>query len=163
VDLNLDSLAHDILQHLEESEFAVFHSTPGGLDRLQMVLWDSRRYPDYRMFLEVARQAGAKIVMFAADELSSDDLDSLKDQLDEIEISRDERRDYESRLRRFRVYEGRTCSLEVAFTVNGQCYVFDLQPEWYDEYVELEDEIIARLGEDEFEDDDTLGGYYSKN
>ena len=163
MDLNLDSLAHDILQHLEDSEFAVFHSSPGGLDRLQMVLWDSKRYPDYRMFLDVAHKAGVKIILFGADELSRADIDNLKEQLDDLELSRDERRDYESRLRHCRDYEGRTCTLEIAFSLDGRMYVYDVQPDWYDEFVDLEDEIISRMGDDDIEDDDTLGGYYSKN
>jgi hypothetical protein len=43
-------------------------------------------------------------------------------------------------------------------------YVYDTQPDWYDEFVDFEDEIISRMtDDDDFEEDDTLGGYYSKN
>lgn len=164
MDLNLDSLKHEVLQHLETSEFAVFRSSPGGLDRLQMVLWDSKRYPDYRMFLDIASKAGVKIVLFATDELESSDLDNLKDQLSELDLSREERRDFEARLRAFRAHEGRTCTLEIAYSIDGQMYVYDTQPDWYDEFVDFEDEIISRMtDDDDFEEDDTLGGYYSKN
>jgi len=91
------------------------------------------------------------------------DLDDLKEQMQECELSREERRDYESRLRALAKYEGRTCTLEMAFTVENRMYVFDVQPDWYDEFIELEDEILAHLAEEDGLDDDTLGGYYSKN
>lgn len=164
MDVNLDSLKHEILRHLEDSEFAVFRASPGGLDRPQMTLWDVKNYPDYRMFLGVARQAGVKVLIFGADELESSDLDDLKEQMGEVELSREQRRDYESRLRALAQYQGRTCTLEIAFSVDGRMYVYDVQPDWYDEFVDLEDEILSRLADEEdIGEDDTLGGYYSKN
>jgi hypothetical protein len=163
VDVNLDSLKHEVLQHLEDSDFALFRSSPGGLDRLQMVLWNVEQYPDYRMFLDAAHKAGAKVLIFGTDELESSDLDDLREQMEDLELSRDERRDFESRLRALAKYEGRTCTLEMAFSLEGRMYVYDVQPDWYDEFVQLEDEILARLTDDDDLDDDTLGGYYSKN
>ena len=52
MDLNLDTLKHEILEYLERSGFAVFQSRAGGLAGLPMVTWDCDRYPDYQMFLE---------------------------------------------------------------------------------------------------------------
>jgi hypothetical protein len=163
VELNLDLLKHEVLKYLEDEGFAVFHSSPGGLDRQQMVLWNSETYPDYRMFIDVARKAGGKIVLFATDQLESSDLDDLKSQIEECDLSRDDRRELESRLRAFRKYEGATCTLEIGFDHEGRLYVFDVQPDWYDEFVELEDEIVEHLTDDDDLDDEPLGGYYSKN
>jgi hypothetical protein len=36
MDLNLDTLKQEILEYLEQSEFAVFRSAPGGLEGLPM-------------------------------------------------------------------------------------------------------------------------------
>jgi hypothetical protein len=163
VDVNLDSLKHEVSQYLEDTEFAVFRCTPGGPGHPEMVLWDVKTYPDFRMFLEVARKAGARLILFGTDELESSDLDDLKEQLGECELSREERRDYESRLRALAKYDGRTCTLELGFSIDGRMYVYDVQPDWYEEFMELEDEILSRISEDEDLDDDTLGGYYSKN
>jgi hypothetical protein len=40
-----------------------------------------------------------------------------------------------------------------------------MQPDWYDEFLSAEDEIVSRMADDEGMDDDDepLGGYYSKN
>jgi hypothetical protein len=47
-------------------------------------------------------------------------------------------------------------------------YVYELQPDWYSEYLELTDELDIMLPHDHEEDeesdgDDGLGGFYSKN
>lgn len=163
MDLNLEPLKREILAYLDSSEFAVFHSRPGGLDALPMVLWDVERYPDYRMFLEVARKAGVKLVLFAASELEAADLDELKEQIEEADLTREQQREFQSRLRDLRAYEGVTCSIELAFDFNSRFYVYDLQPDWYNDFINLEEEIMAHIPDGEEDDDGSLGGYYSKN
>jgi hypothetical protein len=165
VDLNLDTLKREILGYLESAGMSVFRSTPGGLEGLPLVLWDSEKYPDYRMFLEVARGAGVKLIIFASAELEAEDLDSLTEQLGECELPRDERRDFESRIRKLRVHTGGTCTLELGFDLDGRLYVYEVQPDWYEEFLDLEEEITTNLGGDdeEFDGGDALGGYFSKN
>jgi hypothetical protein len=162
VDLNLETLKRDILAYIDSSDFAVFHSSPGGLEAMPLVLWDVERYPDYRMFLDVARKAGVKLVIFAAAEFQASDLDDLQEHIDEAELNREDKRVYLSRIRELRAYEGVTCSLELAFDYNSRFYVYDLQPDWYDDFANLEEEILELVsGEDD--EDESLGGYYSKN
>jgi hypothetical protein len=164
VDLNLNTLKREILDYLEAGGFAVFHSSPGGLDGVPMVMWDAEHFPDYQMFLEVAAKTLNKLVIFAAREFESGDIDELVSQLEDCELTRDERREYEGRLRELRAYEGVTCSLELAFDYQSRLYVYEVQPDWYEEFLELEDEIFSRAGEgDELDDNDSLGGYFSKN
>jgi len=164
VDLNLDTLKREILDYLASSGFAIFHSSPGGLEGLPMVLWDSERHPDYQMFLDVARQTGAKIVLFASREFDSEEIDELSGSLEDLDLSREEQREYESRFRDLRGYIGVTCTLELAFDYAGRLYVYEVQPDWYEEFLALEEEITSRIGEDEnSSDEDSLGGYFSKN
>jgi hypothetical protein len=164
VDLNLNTLKREILDYLEASGFAVFHSSPGGLEGIPMVVWDTEHYPDYQMFLDVATKTGNKLVLFATRELESSDIDELVAQLDDCELTRDERREYESRLRDLRAFEGVTCSLELAFDHHSRLYVYEVQPDWYEEFLEIEDEIFSRsTDEDELSDNDSLGGFFSKN
>jgi hypothetical protein len=68
VDLNLNTLKREILDYLEASGFAVFHSSPGGLEGIPMVVWDTEHFPDYQMFLDVAAKAGNKLAIFATRE-----------------------------------------------------------------------------------------------
>ncbi len=162
MDLNLDTLKQEILEYLNSAGFAIFHSSPGALEGLPIVLWDTERFPDYQMFLDVARQAETKLVLFATREFESADLDELTAQMDELDLTRDEKRDYESRIREVRIFTGLTCRLELAFDYHSRLYVYELQPDWYDEFLGIEDEISARVDDDDSMDD-SLGGYFSKN
>ena len=164
MDLNLDTLKREILEYLEGTGFTVFHSSPGGLDNQPMVLWDAERFPDYRMFLDAARQLGCKLLCFASRELRPEEIDDLLLQIDEGTLDRDEARDLQSRLRDLRTYEGVTCTLELAFDYASRLYVYDVQPDWYEEFLNIEDEIMSQFDTgDDVDDSDSLGGYYNKN
>lgn len=163
MDLNLDTLKREILEYLSSSGFAVFHSTPGALDGYPLVLWDTEQHPDYQEFLQVAKQVDAKLILFASREFSSDDIDDLIGHLGEVELTREDRREYESRLREMRIFEGITCSIELAFDYQSRMYVYEVQPDWFEEFLGIEDEILAQAEGEEIEGDDSLGGYFSKN
>ena len=77
MDLNLDTLKREILEYLDSKEFAVFRSSPGGLEGIPMVLWDAEKHPDYQMFLDVARKSGIRLIMFASREFDAEDVDDL--------------------------------------------------------------------------------------
>jgi hypothetical protein len=163
VDVNLDTLKREILEYLDSVGFAVFRTSSGSLEGLPMVLWDTEHYPDYQMFLDVAQKSDVKLMLFGSNEFELSDIDELVEHLDECDLTREEQRDFESRLRAMRIYEGVTCSLELAFDYNHRLHVYEVQPDWYEEYLGIEDEILMRLSDDDVEDDDSLGGYYSKN
>ena len=164
MDLNLDTLKREIVEYLDSAGIAVFHSTSGGLEELPMVLWDTDRYPDYQLFIETARKVGAQMILFAAQEFSQDELDEALEQMEECELERDERMDLEGRLRDLRGHDGLTCSLELAFDHNGRMYVYEIRPDWYDEFLVIGEEINAHLPGGALTDgDDSLGGYFSKN
>lgn len=166
MDLNLDALKLEIQQYLTAKEFAVFRSSPGGLEGNPMVMWDAEKHPDWQMFLDVAQKAGINLILFGCREFDGDDLDDLVEQLDACGLTREEHREMESRLHELKPHAGQTCSLELAFDHHSRLYVYEVQPDWYEEYLGLEEEIFERLtdGSDMDEDEDTsLGGYYSKN
>jgi len=164
VDLNLDTLKREILEYLDSSGVAVFHSSPGGLEGQPLVLWDTERHPDYQMFLEVARKSETRVIIFASREFQGSDMDELLAQLDDLELTREDKREYERRLRDLRVHEGVTCSLELAFEYHSRLYVYEMQPDWYDEFLSVEDEIMSLIADHEdMDDDEPLGGYFSKN
>lgn len=163
MDVNLDTLKREILDYLDSAGLAVFRSSPGSLEGLPMVLWDTEHYPDYQMFLEVAQKSDVKLVLFGSAEFELSDIEGLSEHLDDCDLSREEQRDFESRLRALRKYEGVTCTLELAFDYNHRLHVFEVQPDWYEEFLTIEDELMMRMSEDDVEDDESLGGYYSKN
>ncbi|MGA2131517.1 MAG: hypothetical protein ABSH50_04305 [Bryobacteraceae bacterium] len=163
MDLNLDTLKQEILAYLEHSEFAIFRSAPGGLEGLPLVLWDAERYPDYQMFLDTARKTGCKMILFAAREFESTEIDEAIEELGECELEREERHDLEARLRALRVHLGVTCSLELAFDHHARMYVYEIRPDWYDEFLSIGDEIAVHMPGDTEQEDDGSFGYFSNN
>ena len=166
MDLNLDTLKLEIQEYLTSKQFAIFRSSPGGLEGNPMVMWDAEKHPDYQMFLEVAQKAGVQLILFGSREFDGDELDDLLEQVSACDLPRDEQREMESRLRELRPHSGHTCSLELAFDHHSRLYVYEVRPDWYQEYLGLEEEIFERLtdgGESDEDDDSSLGGYYSKN
>ena len=163
MDLNLDTLKQEILGYLENAGFAVFHSHPGGLEGMPMVTWDAERYPDYQIFLDTARKIGCNMVLFASRDFDRTEIEEALEQLEETDISTEERRDLERRLRSMRGYEGVTCSLELAFDHNARMYVYELRPDWYEEFLGVCDEITSHLPVEEDEDDGSMGPLYSDN
>ena len=165
MDIDLDTLKSEILHYLEASGFAVFRGHSGELDGLPLVSWDCERFPDYRMFLETAQKVNASLIIFAAREFESGEIDEELEDLEDCDLTRDDRRQYERRLREYRKHEGVTCSLELAFDHNSRMYVYEVRPDWYDEFLELSDEIASTMpsqGVDE-EEDNGMGGFYSNN
>ena len=163
MDLNLDTLKREILESLEASGFAIFRGCPGGLEGLPLVLWDVEHHPDYQLFLDTARKTGARLIIFASREFESSDIDDLLEQLEECGLPRDEQREYERRLKELRIFEGVTCSLELAFDCDSRLYVYEVQPDWYEDFLNLEEEITSQSSDDDLDTRDSLGGYFSKN
>ena len=166
MDLNLETLKNDIADYLAASDFAIFRSYPGGLESLSVISWDTERFPDYRMFLETAQKLGEKLILFASRELTEDETVEATEALEEAGLSREDKRDFEKRIREARRNTGAVCSLELAFSHHSHLYVYEARPDWYEEFLEACDEIdamIAGLGDAEDDDHDNIGGFYSNN
>ena len=130
-----------------------------------MVLWDTERHPDYQMFLEVAVKSETRLIIFASREFVAADTEDLSQLDDPRPHPRGEARIRQAPARPAH-HEGVTCSLELAFDYHSRLYVYEMQPDWYDEFLSVEDEIMSLLAEPEDMDDDDrepLGGYFSKN
>ena len=163
MDLNLETLKGEILGYLEASGFAIFHSNAGGLEGLPMVIWNTEKYPDYLMFLETAKKVNANLILFATSEFTEEELDSVSEEMEGCDFSREERRELETRLSQFRVYEGVTCSLELAFDYQSRFYVYEVRPDWYEDFLSIGDEVDAHTPTPGDDDNGSLGGYFSNN
>ena len=131
-----------------------------------MITWDVERCPDYRAFLDTARKAGEKLILFASRELAEDEIEEAQEELMETAFTRDERRDLESRLAKAQRHVGATCSLELAFGHNAHLYVYEARPDWYDDFLDACEEInsVLPLDDDSQGRSDGLGGgFYSNN
>src|ERR1700733_11024076 len=166
MDLNLDALKDEILRFLEASEFSVFRGHAGALDELPVITWDSESFPDYRMFLDAAHRSGEKVIIFMAAAFDEEDIADVEADVALSGLDREHVRSIEQRLQRFRAYLGKTCFIQIAFDHRGRLYVYEMQPDWYGEYLELTDELEVMLPhEHDHEDgeDESLGGFYSNN
>ena len=70
---------------------------PAGSKGCPVITWDTERFPDYRTFLDVARKAGEKLILFASREMAEDEIDEALEELEETEFTREERRELEGR------------------------------------------------------------------
>jgi hypothetical protein len=166
VDIDLDTLKQEILAFLEASNFAVFRSYPGGLEGMPLICWDCERFPDYRMFLEAAEKLHVQLILVATREFEQSEIDEEVEELDSSDMPRDERRAFDTKLAKYKKYTSQTCSLELAFDHNARMYVYEVHPDWYDEFVELSEEIAEAVDMGDSGDDEEeggMGGFYSNN
>lgn len=127
------------------------------------VSWDTARRSDVREFLQTGRQAGAKLFVFNQQAFSLDQIDSALDQLEECDLTREEKRHFESRLRQLQAYEGFTSLLEVSFTIDSRVYLFEAHTDWYEAFTDILGELEAVAEEEDVSEDGSLGGYFSNN
>ncbi len=164
VDIDLDSLKREILEYLDASGFAVFRSFAGGLEGLPMVGWDADAYPDYRMFLDTAKKVNSNLILLASTQFdAADEVDGQLEELEDCEITREDRREYERRLREYRVHDGNTATIELGFDHNGRLYVYEVAADWYEEFMELAEELTSLLPATSEDDESGMGGFYSNN
>ena len=164
MDLDLDSLKREIVEYLDASGFAVFRGYSGSLEGLPMVGWDVDAFPDYRMFLDTAKKVSANLILLGSTQFdASEEVDGQLEELEDCEVNRDDRREYERRLREYRVHDGNTAAIELGFDHNGRLYVYEVAADWYDEFMELSEEITSLLPATSEEDESGMGGFYSNN
>lgn len=164
MDLNLETLKDEILNYLTGTGFAVFRGYAGGLEEQDIVSWDTERFPDYRMFLEVAQSLGQKLIIFGSREFEEAEIEEALEGIEDASIPREEQHDLERRVRAARKHAGETCALELAFNHNSCFYVYEIEPDWYEDFAETCDEITSLLPVNESDnEEDGLGGFYSNN
>jgi hypothetical protein len=160
--LNLDELKTEVLQHLEKQDFVVFHGYSRLADTDSFVAWDTERQPAYQKFLDTAKRAGVKLIVYHQREFTQAHVDEAAERLEGCDVSVEEQRSMERKLRELRAYEGFTCALELSFDLAGRVYLFNLRAEWYEDYLDLLEEMDAAMADEE-DDDESMGGYYSRN
>jgi hypothetical protein len=159
---NLDVLKPEIEMYLEEMGLAVFFGYSRPLDAAPAVLWDCDQYPDYRLFVQSAQAAGARILVFHQREFFSEQVDDALERLNACQLPPQDSRHFEERLSELRAHEGSVCAIELSFDHEGRVFLFDLRTEWFDEFSDMLDEIQL-LTPDRHDDDSPISGYFSRN
>ncbi len=162
--LNLDDLKTEIAQCLKAEGFAVFHASSEVAETASAAYWDTDRHPDFREFLAAAREAGTKLVAFHQQQFGPEHIEDALARLDESALPPETLPNYERRLREMQAYEGFTCLLQIFFDRDGRTFVFDVRTDWYEEYLDIVATIDGCPPMDDDEDDgESMGGYYSRN
>jgi hypothetical protein len=161
---NLDILKPEIELYLEETGLAVFYGYSRSLESAPAVYWDCEQYSDYRLFIQSARAAGARLIVFHQREFYSELIDEAIEKLHACELPPQDSRHFEERLIDLRAYEGSVCAIELSFDHDGRVFLFDLRTEWFEEFSEMLDEIQLLVPDpDEGDDDSPISGYFSRN
>ena len=160
---NFDSLKNEIQAYLEQSGFSVFFGYSRALPDPSFIDWDTKRYPDYKLFLDTAKQLGVKLVVLHHREFSATAIEEVAEHLEMAELPREEKRAIERRLDEIAAYKGFTCTIELSFDHQGRTYIFDLRAPWYDELEELSDDLDEYLPDEDGTDESPMGGYFSRN
>jgi len=163
---DLDKLKELIHSHLRAEGFVVFHGYSRLMETAPMVHWDSYHYPDFKLFLETATKLDVKLIAFHHRELESEFIDDALADLESAELPPDEQRRLRQRLSELRVWEGFASVVELSYSYQGQIHVFAQRADWYEEIVEIADEIDDYLSSEEEDADgssDAMGGFFSRN
>ena len=160
---DLERLRSEMESYLQQSGMTIFYGAHRMLDALLQVSWDTEGHADFHHFVDAAKSAGAKLIVFNQQSFSLDQIDAALDQVEECEFSREEKRQYESRLRKLQSYEGFTSSLEVSFVLEARVYSFEVHTDWYEAFTDILGELDAATEEDDVSEDGSLGGYFSNN
>ena len=161
--LNLDALRAEILEYLEAQSFVVFHGYSRLADTDSFVAWDNDRFPDFRGFADAAQKAGIRLIVYHFREFTRAHVDEAAERLEDCELTAEEKRNLEHRLRELRGYEGFTCAIELSFDFESRVYLFNLRADWYEDYLDLLEDLDAATPDDDSGDDEPMGGYFSRN
>ncbi|HSW49248.1 MAG TPA: hypothetical protein VLH09_03690 [Bryobacteraceae bacterium] len=161
---NLDVLKEEIPSQISAQGFVLFRGYCRNGQARPIAFWDTGRNPDFPSFLATARQAGVKVVVFHCLEFARGMVDEALENLQDADMSAEERRGCERRLREMLSYQGFTCLLEAAYDCDGRTYVYEIQAEWFGEYHQILDQIEGSFADDqEGDEDDSMGDYFSRN
>jgi len=163
---NLDIVKAEIPEQIASRGLVMFPGYTRMLDELPIVFWNIKKSPDYQAFLDAGAAAGVKMIVFFDREFSSDLIEGALEQLeDAIDLTVEEQRGYERRLREMRAYDGFTCAVELSFEREGVIYMFELRTEWFEEFNVILDDIDVSVSPDDDDEDEggPMGGYFSKN
>lgn len=163
--IDLEKTRGEIEAYLAEKHIPVFFGYDHMMESLIHVSWDTEKHPDFRDFIAVASDSGAKLVVFHLESFSESSIDEALDQLELCDFSREEKRGYEKRLKALQGYDGFTSLISLSFTADGRVYHFELHSEWHDTLEDIWMELDAASGEgaDEESGDGPVSGYFSNN
>ncbi len=158
---DLDNLKLDIERQLQEGAFVVYYARSRFNEQNPPILWDANVRQNPSDFLETALSVGVKLIVFHHREFGPHVLDEAVEKLEASDLAREKHREMERELKRLKGYEGFTSAIELSFDFDGRTYLYEATAAWYDEYLDLLDDLddAMEMGEEP----PPLSGYFSQN
>lgn len=158
---DLDNLKREIERQLHDGAYVVFHARSRFTDDGSPILWDTASRPNPSEFLETALSIGVKLIIFHHREFGTEVLDEAFEKLEAAGLPRERHREVERDLKRLKTYEGFTSAIELSFDFDGRTYLYEATAPWYDEYLDLLDDLddAIEIGEEP----PPMSGYFSQN
>lgn len=171
---DLDRLKADILEHFSKSGLPLFPSL-GHPNEEGYTYWDTKQYPDWRQFLEVALQSGARLLTFSTHTFLETELDQVHELCDDLEIPPPERKAGVKVMDAAADHLGETAWVRLTWHLDGRRFAYQRIAPWYENLLDMMDDFTdflpdlddadGYLEDDEDEDDEPAGrgGFYSPN
>lgn len=163
----LDRLKNEILDHLREIGLPIFYAMGGPGDE-GFVYWDNLHYPDWKQFIQVARDAGASMFLFSSHQLSAGELESAHETIEDVEMKGLDRDGAFEMIDGMRAHLGDEAWVRLAWQQDQRRFAYEVVAPWYGQFLSLVSDLNDYLPDmnDEDEDDDDepgRGGFYSLN
>lgn len=164
---DLETLRLELEEYLAKKPFVVFHGLSRAMEEFpNTIQWDHVNHPDFRGFIDAAEKLGVPVMVVHTRRMTEEQIDHALEDLADLEMPFDERRDYERRLREIRMYSGFTCAVEMSFDHQNLVYLYSRSTDWYEEVMSMIEDIETAI--DPMPGDDAFGGggsggYFSKN
>ncbi|MBM3795041.1 MAG: hypothetical protein FJW31_13445 [Acidobacteria bacterium] len=160
---DLDNLRKEIDRLLRDGAYVVYHSRSRVDETMMPILWDTERHPDPSEFLDTALSIGVKLVVYHYREMTEQVLEDGFEKLEAAGLPRDRHRELERELKRLKGYVGFTSDIELSFDFDRQTYMYEATAPWYNDFLNVLDELdeIFQMGGEE--PPSMGGGYFSQN
>jgi hypothetical protein len=158
---DLDNVKREIEKQLRDGAYVVFHARSRFSDDASPILWDTGMKPNPAEFLETALSIGVKLIVFHHREFGPEILEEAFEKLEAAALPRERQREVERELKRLKTYEGFTSAIELSFDFDGRTYLYEATATWYDEYLDLLDDLDDAM--DTGEEPPPMSGYFSHN
>ena len=166
----MDRLKTEILDSLLATGLPIFYAL-GMPGEEGFIYWDNIRYPDWKHFIQVARESGAGMFLFSSHQLIAEELQAARDTIEDVEMKGLDRDGAFEMIESMRANLGHEAWLRVAWQQDNRRFAFEVVAPWYSQFLDLLDELndyLPELGDEANDEDDKdepggRGGFYSLN
>ena len=164
-ELDLDRLRSEMMDYMRDTGLPIFYAV-GAPEEDDYIFWDTGAFPDWRQFVDVAKESGARLLVFCSQALTDGELEQAMEKLSECDLNREESGFYLKQFEALRRRIGQTAWVRIGFEHSGRWLAYELSVPWHDEFRSAVDDLEAFLPmaeEEEEEEGDSGRGFFSRN